>query len=256
MSTPTKDAGKPGDSGSIAGSNLMTSRAWQTTMKALAPVAYDRMMAYYAAVHVPGQLSDKLRHLLWIAVDAVPTHIYTPGIELHARMAMDHGATLEEIAEALEIASTLSERSHVHALPAVIDVARAAGLKVPESSGSLTDRQRQIRDSYVARDGAWPTGLDLALRVMPEYLAAQLQMNHSPAVPGGLDAKSRALIFVAVHACPATLDVAAVRHHAARCIELGATAEELIEVVQAASGISVHAFSLGMPAVQLGVGAR
>ena len=242
--------------GHAAGDNPMTSRAWQATMKSLAPVAYERMMAYYAAVHVPGHLSDKLRHLLWIAVDAVPTHIYTPGIELHARMAMDHGATLAEIAEALEIASTLCERSHVHALPAVIEAARAAGLKVPDTSGELDEQQRRIRDAYVARDGAWPPGLDLALRLMPDYLAAQLKMNHSPAVPGGLDAKSRALIFVAVYACPATLDVDAVRHHAGRCIALGATVEELIEVVQAASGISVHAFSLGMPAVQLGVASR
>lgn len=239
-----------------AGDNPMTSRAWQATMKVLAPVSYERMMAYYAAVHQPGRLSQKLLHLMWIAVDAVPTHIYTPGIELHARMATDLGATLEEIAEALEIASTLCERSHVHALPAVIEAARAAGLPVPDTIGGLNPRQRQIRADYEARDGAWPPGLDLALRLMPDYLAAQLKMNHSPAVPGGLDARPRALIFVAVHACPATLDVDAVRHHAARSIELGASLEELIETVQAASGISVHAFSLGMPAVQLGVGSR
>lgn len=230
-------------------SGPLVSRPWLSAMKQLAPERHARLMKFYAASQSPGLLSPKLRHLLWIAVDAVPTHIYPPGIELHARLALDHGATVAEVVEALEIATTICERSFVHALPAVIEAAREAGAAVPDTARSLSGAEREIRDAYVARDGAWPSGLDLALRLLPDYLGAQLRMNHGAGLPGGLDARSRALIFLAIHACPATLDMAGVRHHARRCLELGATTGELVEAVQCASGIGIHAYSMGMPAV-------
>ena len=244
MSQPNADAMSTESLGA------MTRRPWLDAMKALAPEHYARMMAFYSTMHQPGHLSEKLRHLLWIAVDAVPTHIYTPGIELHARLAIDHGASVEELVEALEIASTISERSFTHALPVVIEAARAAGAAVPDTARPLTAAEEGVRSAFAAREGAWPSSLDLALRLLPECLGAQLHMNHGAPVPGALDAKSRALIFLAIHACPATLDLEAVRFHARCCLDLGATTEALIEAVHCASGIGVHAFSMGMPAVQ------
>jgi alkylhydroperoxidase/carboxymuconolactone decarboxylase family protein YurZ len=218
-------------------------------MKQWAPEHFVRLMKFYEASQAPSPFSFKLRHLLWVAVDAVPSHLYAPGIELHARLAIEHGATVAEVFEALEIASTSCERSFTHALPVVIEVARAAGVAVPDTKRALTAEQEAVRAAFVAREGTWPSSLDLALHLLPDYLGAQLHMNHAAPALGGLDARSRALIFLAVYACPAMLDLEAVRHHARCCIDHGATTEELIEALKCASGIGIHAFSMGAPAV-------
>ena len=76
-----------------------------------------------------------------------------------------------------------------------------------------------------------------------------LAMTHAQPETGMLDPKSREILFLAIHSCPATLDAEAIRRHIRRCLELGATAEELLEVLQYSSGIGIHAFSTGIPEV-------
>lgn len=56
-----------------------------------------------AAEH--GSLDTRLRELMYIAIDCVVTHLYVPGIEIHARNALDAGATADQIVTATEIAA-------------------------------------------------------------------------------------------------------------------------------------------------------
>lgn len=239
---PHRSQGTAGDT--------ITSRPWQDDMKALAPQAHERLMKMYDRNNWPGLLPPTLLHLLWIAVDAVPTHLYPPGIELHARMAIQHGASVAQVVEALEIATTVCERSLVHALPAVIKAARESGHPTPDTGSSLSEEQQRLRTQYEAREGVWPPGLDLALQLVPGFLRGLFAMSHEAAVPDGLNPKWRAMIMLAVHSCPAVLDVDAVKLHTKRCLEFGASTEELVEVVLSASGIGVHAYSLGIPEVK------
>lgn len=230
--------------------DTVRSRPWQADMKEVAPEALARVMKLYDRDNWPGLLPSNLRHLLWIAVDAVPTHLYPPGIELHARMALQHGATVAQVVEALEIATSVCERSLVHTLPAVLEAARAAGYPIPKTDRPLSQEQQRLRAQYEAREGTWPAGLDLALQLVPEFLRGEFAMCHDAVLAGGLDPKWRAMIMLAVYSCPAVLDTEAVKLHTKRCLELGATTEELVEVVLSACGISVHAYSLGMPEVK------
>lgn len=241
---------KDSRSGHDSSGDTVRSRPWQADMREIAPEAYDRLMAMYDRDNWPGLLPPTLLHLLWIAVDAVPTHLYTPGIELHARMALQHGASVQQVVEALEIASGVCERSLVHALPAVLEAALEAGHPPPPANQPLSEEQRRLRAQYEAREGLWHPGLDLALRIVPEFLRGEFAMCHGAGLPQGLDPKWRAMITLAVYSCPAVLDVVAVKLHAKRCLELGATRDELVETVLSSSGISVHAYSLGIPEVK------
>lgn len=52
-----------------------------------------------------------------MAFDASATHLYQPGLKLHMRNALRHGATAEEIMEVLEIASVVGIHAATTAAP-------------------------------------------------------------------------------------------------------------------------------------------
>ncbi|QPP09350.1 gamma-carboxymuconolactone decarboxylase [Streptomyces bathyalis] len=54
-----------------------------------------------------GVLEPKVKELVYCAFDAAATHLYAPGLKLHMRNALRHGATPEEIMEVLEIVSVI-----------------------------------------------------------------------------------------------------------------------------------------------------
>ena len=52
-------------------------------------------------------LDAKTRELIYCAIDSATTHLYAPGLKLHIRNAMEHGATPEEIVEVFELAALM-----------------------------------------------------------------------------------------------------------------------------------------------------
>ena len=58
-----------------------------------------------------GVLPPKIKELVYIAADAATTHLFTPGLKLHFRQALDHGATRDEILEVLELVSLIGIHS-------------------------------------------------------------------------------------------------------------------------------------------------
>lgn len=52
-----------------------------------------------------GVLTAKERELIYIAIDCSVTHMYSPGLALHIRHALQHGATREEILEVFQLAA-------------------------------------------------------------------------------------------------------------------------------------------------------
>jgi alkylhydroperoxidase/carboxymuconolactone decarboxylase family protein YurZ len=80
--------------------------------------------AYFAAYldlsTVPwrtGVLPPKIKELVYIASDAATTHLFTPGLRLHFKQALAHGATREEILEVLELVSVIGIHSCVVSMP-------------------------------------------------------------------------------------------------------------------------------------------
>ncbi|MDH4549896.1 MULTISPECIES: carboxymuconolactone decarboxylase family protein [Pseudomonas] len=64
-----------------------------------------------------------------------------------------------------------------------------------------------------------------------------------------LSALECALINLAVHASPATLDLGATEHYASQALEAGATAEQVHEVLLLVSGLGVHTLLVGSPRI-------
>ncbi len=49
--------------------------------------------------------------------DIAATHLYVPGTKLHIRNALDHGATVEQVLEVMEISSVLGIHAVTTAAP-------------------------------------------------------------------------------------------------------------------------------------------
>jgi alkylhydroperoxidase/carboxymuconolactone decarboxylase family protein YurZ len=71
-----------------------------------------------------GVLPPKVKELIYIAIDASTTHLYTPGIRLHMRNALGYGATKEEIMEVLELTSVLGIHACTEAVPILAEELR------------------------------------------------------------------------------------------------------------------------------------
>jgi len=82
----------------------------------LDPEMFSAYTAFSTSAADEGSLDMRLRELIYIAIDSVPTHLYVPGVEIHARNALDAGATAEQILEAIEIAALLGADPYVTAV--------------------------------------------------------------------------------------------------------------------------------------------
>lgn len=89
--------------------NFMENRGyWSPLWDDLLRGSPDFFEAYSAFSSYPwteGKLEPKVKELVYIAIDAVTTHLFEPGIRIHIRNALGHGATAGEILETLQLAT-------------------------------------------------------------------------------------------------------------------------------------------------------
>lgn len=193
-----------------------------------------------------GPLPKFFRHLIVVTVDSVVTHLYPRGAGVHARIAMDNGASLRQAVEALEIATVASNRGYGVALPIVIEELSAMGLS--EAGNDGTERASRIRQRYAARIGQWPVWMDVALHHCADAVEVFLELGYGRHDDEeGLDPKSRELLFLAANACPALVEEAAIRRHTRHALKLGATAAEILQTVRMANVIGLHPIVEGIP---------
>ena len=196
-----------------------TTGQWAKVMAKNAPSLHKEWLGMVAASTKRGKLPEKLKHLIWVAVDTVATHLYAPGAVLHAQEAMTHGATVAEVMDTLRLACIPSTRGLQDGYPLLVE---ALGKK--RAAGS--------------RGGA-----EVAAGTSPEFMRAYDTFVNS-SMPGGLDARSRCLVKLAVVSNPATADREQTRATIQQALDLGVDADEILEVMEIASLIGSHAFSI------------
>jgi alkylhydroperoxidase/carboxymuconolactone decarboxylase family protein YurZ len=81
----------------------------------------------------------------------------------------------------------------------------------------------------------------------PDFFEAFTALAAVPRRSTALDSKVKELVLVAVNAAATHLFVPGIREHIRRALELGATREELLEVLQLTSTLGIHASTVGVP---------
>ena len=103
---------------------------WDDLLR-LDPAFFAAYLNFSSVPWRSGTLPPKVKELLYIAIDAATTHLYEPGLRIHIRNALKHGATEAEILEVLELVSALGVHSCTLGIPALVDELRKLEPEAP-----------------------------------------------------------------------------------------------------------------------------
>ncbi len=217
---------------------------WETVLR-LDP---DFMRAYSGLSTVPwkkNHLDDKTKELMYIAVDSAATHLYAPGIRQHIAAALRKGATVQEIMEVLELAATLGIHAMNIGVPILVEVLKEKG--VYSGPAALSAYQEEVKTDFVKTRGYWHSFWDEMLELDPEMFAAYTEFSSVPWRNGTLSPKVKEFVYIAFDTAATHLYVKGLKLHIENAIGYGATPEEIIEVMEIASVLGIHAVTTAAP---------
>lgn len=207
-------------------------------------VARAREVALGLLVDAPegAGLDARTTALVAFAVAATPTTLDRDGIGRHADAALDAGATLEELTEAMLLASAIG----LHGLHEAPQVLRAVAERRSESlpshdADSERYRDQLLTDPYWQRlDAMLPDFLDTMLRLHAPAFKSFVDYVGIPWQSGPLPAKTKELVYVSIDTMPSHRYLPGMRFHIENALALGATRQELLDVldISAAAGPS------------------
>ena len=221
---------------------------WGDTWEAILRLDAEFLRTYLEFSAVPwrkNHLDDKIKEFIYIAVDANATHMYLPGVRQHIRAALALGATPQEIMEVLELSATLGIHAMNIGVPILVEVLTEKGLRT--GPADLTEYQEEIKADFTRTRGYWHSFWDEMLELDPELFAAYTEFSSHPWRHGTLEPKIKEFIYIAFDTAATHLYVKGLKLHIENAVGYGATAQEILEVMEIASVLGIHAVTAGAP---------
>lgn len=192
-----------------------------------------------------GPLDAKTAELISLAAHAACTTVYEPGIRRHVGRAFDEGATVPEVMDVLEMISAIGVHAVTEGVPILVDEAG-----VPEGADSeARDEKARIKETFEADRGYWDELWDDLLQLDHEYLEHYLNYSAHPWRHGALDPIVREFVVIAVDASTNHLYLPGLRIHVRNALDLGATREEVLTVIEIASLVGINTLTASLPIV-------
>lgn len=214
---------------------LATLREWD-------PIWAGQCLKFCDDPWTSGVLPRKDVELISLAVNAACTNLSEGGTRRHIRGALDAGATREEILMILKIASLLSLHAASLGAPILLEEARAVGVKpVPKAAGATP-----VCDKMKAA-GQWNTAWDAFFEIDPAWTEAIIAASLPVYTSGILTPKLAELLSIAVDASITHMYAPGTRRHIQTALKLGATMEEIMEVLKICVSQGIQAGNLGIP---------
>lgn len=111
----------------------------------------------------------------------------------------------------------------------------------------LTVAQRRLKARVIRERGGWNPLWDQLLAWDPEFFEAYFNFSAVPWRRSVLPPKTKELVYIAVDASTTHLYEPGLRRHIRNALKLGATREEILEVLELVSVLGIHACNLGVP---------
>lgn len=221
---------------------------WNDTWETILTLDPSFMRAYSDLSAVPwrkNHLDAKTKELIYIAVDAAATHLYVPGIRQHVRAALDQGATKEEIMEVLELTATLGIHAMNIGVPILVEVLVEKGIR--SGPAELNEYQKELKDRFTKNRGYWHPFWDDMLELDPELFDAYTEFSSVPWRTGTLTPKVKEFIYIAFDTAATHLYVKGLKAHIENAIDYGATVGEILEIMEIATVLGIHAVTTAAP---------
>jgi alkylhydroperoxidase/carboxymuconolactone decarboxylase family protein YurZ len=193
-------------------------------------------------------LEDKVKEFIYIAINASSTHLFVPGIQMHLNAAIDCGATREELMEVLELTSTVGVHAVNVSVPILREVLEEAGQL--EAAQAFDERQKRCRDQFIREQGTWDATWEALLSVDPDLFERYAEFAAVPFRSGHLSPKVREFVLCALDAAATHLYKPGIKRHMHNAVRHGATAQELMEVLEIVSVIGIHGALVAVPMLE------
>jgi alkylhydroperoxidase/carboxymuconolactone decarboxylase family protein YurZ len=206
------------------------------------PIWVDQCLKMSDNPWTSGILPRKDIELISIAVNAACTNLSADGTRRHIRGALEAGATREEILMILKMASLLSIHTCSLGAPILLEEAKAAGLKPTPKEPVATP----VCDKMKAAS-QWNMAWDAFFEIDPAWTEAIIAASIPVYASGVLSPKLAELLSIAVDASITHMYAPGARRHIQAALKLGATMEEIMEVLKVCVAQGVQASNLGVP---------
>ena len=114
-------------------------------------------------------------------------------------------------------------------------------------STELSEHKKKLRDEFIGARGYWNAFWDSLLDLDEDFFEAYTAFSRVPWRTGPLEPKVKELVYIAVNAAATHLYVPGIRQHVRQALAHGATAEEIMEVLELTSTLGIHACNIGVP---------
>jgi alkylhydroperoxidase/carboxymuconolactone decarboxylase family protein YurZ len=199
-----------------------------------------------------GVLPRKTVELISVALNAACTNLNPDGTRRHIRAALEAGATRDEILMVLKMASLLSIHSCSLGAPILLEEAKTTGVRpAPRKTKEATpacDKMRELGQW----NQAWDPFYELDPSWTDEFFATAIGIYAS----GALTPKDVELLSIAFDASITHMYAPGTRRHIRAALKLGATMEEIMEVLKLCVVQGVQACNLGVPILAEEIAAR
>jgi alkylhydroperoxidase/carboxymuconolactone decarboxylase family protein YurZ len=223
---------------------------WSDMWEGMLQLDPEFLKAYADFSSVPwreghNHLDDKTKEFMFIAVDAAATHMYSPGVRAHIRKALALGATPQEIMEVIELTSTLGIHAMNIGVPLLVQVLVEKGLRT--APAPLDANQERIKAEFTENRGYWHPFWDEMLELDPDLFETYTAFSSVPWKSGTLSPKVKEFVYIAFDTAATHLYVPGLKLHIENAIGYGATPQEILEIMEIASVIGIHAATEAVP---------
>ncbi|KAL2823626.1 carboxymuconolactone decarboxylase [Aspergillus cavernicola] len=111
----------------------------------------------------------------------------------------------------------------------------------------LHDTQEKLKERFLCTRGVWDEDWEAVLRQTPAYFESYLNLRDAAQGRGWLPPKVQEFICIAVAACTTHIHSPAIRSHIQAARAVGATADEITEVIGLTYLVGIHTVTLGAP---------
>ncbi len=188
-----------------------------------------------------GVLPRKDVELISLAVSAACTNLSAEGTRRHIRGALDAGASREELLMILKIAALLSIHTCSLGAPFLLEEAKATGANAT-SKKAQTPTCDKMKSA-----GQWNSAWDAFFEIDPKWTEAIIAASIPVYASGVLSPKLAELLSIAVDASITHMYAPGTRRHIQSALKLGATVEEIMEVLKICVALGIQACNLGIP---------
>lgn len=192
-------------------------------------------------------LDDLSSALMAFAVRISVTTLDSEGARHHARLAIDLGASTDQLHEVVLLVSGLGVHSLFEGTRLVNGLSAAPASDVTSETPPLDETRQQLWDKWIGKDGYWqgferevPGFLATLLKASPQGFDAFFRYCSVPWKSAHLPVLTKELISMAVDATPTHRFLPGMRLHLGNAMTLGAGRTMVMKALEIAAAAPEH----------------